>query len=421
LSLVVYLLCQLVCLPFISAAPTKTKTTSASPSPTILGPQPPHFVAYSDESQFGIPKASDLQGFNTLILAFLLASGPADQAQAWTQLSASQRATLKADYKNNNITLMVSAFGSTESPTTDGKDPTALAESMASWVKQWDMDGIDVDYEDFEAVGKGRAVSWLETFTSVLRNNLPDGEFVITHAPVAPWFGKGQPYAQLDASVGKHIDWYNVQFYSQGTAYTTCDTLVSQSGDPFPGTSLLEIVASGVPQQKVVMGKPGTAVDAGAPDFGDGGGGAGGGGGTQLASSDGTEEAGGGTQDAGGSLLANTGGTSVANGDTEEACDDSLSADTGGTSVASGDTEEACDDTEVANGGTQEASPAHKRANTFNPHVNGFVETNTLASCMARAQQNGWNAGVMVWEYPDANSEWIQTVRQFAWPFQGKN
>ncbi|KAF8521408.1 glycoside hydrolase family 18 protein [Hysterangium stoloniferum] len=320
-----YLFCFLICIPAIFAVPTKTK--SATPSPTILGPQPPHFVAYTDESEFGIPKASDLKGFNTLNLAFLLTSGPADQAQAWTQLSDSQRANLKADYKSNNITLMVSAFGSTESPTTDGKDPTLLAESMASWVRQWDMDGIDVDYEDFEAVGNGQAVSWLETFTTVLRDKLPAGEFVITHAPVAPWFGKGQLYARLNTTVGKDIDWYNVQFYSQGTAYTTCDTLVSKSGDPFPGTSILEIVASGVPQYKVVMGKPGTAANAGAPDF--------------------------------------------------------------------------------------ETPP--------NPHINGFVETKTLATCMARAKQHGWNGGVMVWEYPDGNSTWIQAVRKFAWPFHSKN
>lgn len=42
---------------------------------------------------------------------------------------------------------MVSAFGSTESPTTHKNDPTQVAEFMAGWVKQWDIDGIDVDYE----------------------------------------------------------------------------------------------------------------------------------------------------------------------------------------------------------------------------------------------------------------------------------
>jgi chitinase len=42
---------------------------------------------------------------------------------------------------------MVSAFGSTDTPTTSGEDPTKLAETMAAWVKKYNLDGIDVDYE----------------------------------------------------------------------------------------------------------------------------------------------------------------------------------------------------------------------------------------------------------------------------------
>ena len=73
--------------------------------------------------------------------------GAADQADAWARLSDAQRATHKADYKAHDITLLVSAFGSTDAPTTHGKDPTNLAESMAEWVKAFNLDGIDVDYE----------------------------------------------------------------------------------------------------------------------------------------------------------------------------------------------------------------------------------------------------------------------------------
>ena len=42
---------------------------------------------------------------------------------------------------------MVSAFGSTDIPTTTGADPVATANTMAAWVKQYQLDGIDVDYE----------------------------------------------------------------------------------------------------------------------------------------------------------------------------------------------------------------------------------------------------------------------------------
>lgn len=52
------------------------------------------------------------------------------------------------------------------------------------------------------------------------------------------------------------ISWYNIQFYSQGTMYTTCDGLLSKSGDPFPGSSLFEIAAGGIPLEKLMIGKP---------------------------------------------------------------------------------------------------------------------------------------------------------------------
>jgi len=42
---------------------------------------------------------------------------------------------------------MVSLFGSTEIPTTIGSDPIATADTMASWVKKYGLDGVDVDYE----------------------------------------------------------------------------------------------------------------------------------------------------------------------------------------------------------------------------------------------------------------------------------
>lgn len=41
----------------------------------------------------------------------------------------------------------------------------------------------------------------------------------------------------------------------------------------------------------------------------------------------------------------------------------------------------------------------------------GFVDTATLATCVATAAGKDWNAGVMVWQYPNANAAWISAVR----------
>lgn len=61
------------------------------------------------------------------------------------------RATIKAKYASKGIKLMVSAFGATEHPTTTGYNPTTCANNLADYVLAYDLDGIDLDYEDSAA------------------------------------------------------------------------------------------------------------------------------------------------------------------------------------------------------------------------------------------------------------------------------
>lgn len=117
-------------------------------------------------------------------LSFLLSTGAADQAQGWAQLDSSTRKSLKSKYNEAGIKVIVSAFGGTETPTTSGVDAATAANTMAKWVIDNDLDGIDVDYEDSAAmnVGDGKAEEWLSTFTKTLRSQLPQGQYIITHA-----------------------------------------------------------------------------------------------------------------------------------------------------------------------------------------------------------------------------------------------
>ena len=36
--------------------------------------------------------------------------------------------------------------------------------------------------------GDGSAEQWLATFTTAIRSQLPKGQYILTHAPVAPWY-----------------------------------------------------------------------------------------------------------------------------------------------------------------------------------------------------------------------------------------
>ena len=87
-------------------------------------------------------------------------------------------------YHAAGIKVVASAFGSTDAPTTWGEDPQQLASTFASFIKENQLDGIDVDYEDLTAMNlqNGAAEQWIISFTQALRTELPQGQYLLTHA-----------------------------------------------------------------------------------------------------------------------------------------------------------------------------------------------------------------------------------------------
>ncbi|KAJ7873427.1 glycoside hydrolase family 18 protein [Mycena leptocephala] len=233
-------------------------------------PTSPRWVAYFDRfiSSSSLPAVSALSGFNVFALAFIYSASLQDNAATWAELDAATRASIKAEYAAAGISLIVSAYGAGPNPTSAGDDPTAAANFIANYVKTFNLDGVDVDYEDFGAIETaGTAVAWLSTFTRALRAQLPQGQYILTHAPVAPWFSPGiwpgNGYLGVNSAVGSLIDWYNVQFYNQGaTEYTTCAGLLTASSNTWPQSSVFQIAANGIPLNKIVIGKPATGADA---------------------------------------------------------------------------------------------------------------------------------------------------------------
>ena len=65
----------------------------------------------------------------------MLSTGAADQALGWQQLDSATRQKIKSEYNTVGIKLVVSAFGSTKTPTTAGTDATSTVNKMATWVK----------------------------------------------------------------------------------------------------------------------------------------------------------------------------------------------------------------------------------------------------------------------------------------------
>lgn len=162
--------------------------------------------------------------------------------------------------------MLISAFGSTDLPTTNGKNPNQEARKLANFVKNNNLDGVDVDFVDNNGMNVGLAEAWLIEFTRTLRTKL-GSDYIITHSPQAPYFKEehytqGGGYMKIHDAVGDLIDFYNVMFYNQGsTSYDTYRGLFKQSIGWASGTSVKEIIDRGIPSEKLVLGKPATAAD----------------------------------------------------------------------------------------------------------------------------------------------------------------
>ncbi|KAL7410595.1 glycoside hydrolase superfamily [Mrakia frigida] len=241
-------------------------TSSAAPSATgaVSFGSDVKWNVYSDYPYLATPPTSAALGsINHFILSFwLVKEGAYDNVSGWTSLTNASRNAVKEDYLAGGKKLMVSAFGATDTPTTSGYDAVEVATRLASFVKQYDLDGVDIDYEDFPAFSSGSAIPWLITLQQTLRAQLPSPQYIISHAPLAPWFTSASTYNQggyrgVYKAAGDGIDFFNIQFYNQGiTEYTTCDNLLHNSSSTYPGSSLFEIAAQGIPLKKLVIGKP---------------------------------------------------------------------------------------------------------------------------------------------------------------------
>lgn len=138
----------------VSYAAATAGSTTAKPSTNLASStlmsewSAPHYVIYADSWLSTMPDVSELGSFNRFILAFWEASaGAVDDVQAWASWDVSYRNQVIEEYHHAGIAIMVAAFGSTDLPTTSGEDAKQVAQKLASFVKTYNLDGVDIDYE----------------------------------------------------------------------------------------------------------------------------------------------------------------------------------------------------------------------------------------------------------------------------------
>jgi len=222
------------------------------------------------------------RGYNVINLAFWTTGGPVDTAKVWSGLfhyftknndfecttNKECQKILIDKYHEAGMKLLVSAFGETDKPVSQGADAEAVAQELADFVTTNQLDGVDLDFEDKDAMENGVAEKWLITITKELRKKLgPDA--IITHAPQGPYFFMGKEkypgggYTRVNKEVGDSINWYNIQFYNQDTTrYDTYEELFVKASGWAGKTAVQELKEGGLAMNKIVVGKPITRADA---------------------------------------------------------------------------------------------------------------------------------------------------------------
>ncbi|KAH3760346.1 glycoside hydrolase [Pelomyxa schiedti] len=181
---------------------------------------PPTAIAAS----MGVPTYAPASAYNVINLAFWTSNaGPVDAAMVWAhpinyvstdnpwgQTDEEVRAAWLELYHSANISLIVSAFGATDFPTSEGTNAVTVATNLAQFIIDTNADGVDLDYEDNDAMNQGKGEDWVIQCTQTLRSLLPATK-IITHAPQAPYF-MGTPtypkggYITVSNSVGASIN-----------------------------------------------------------------------------------------------------------------------------------------------------------------------------------------------------------------------
>ena len=132
----------------------------------INGWWPPEAIV----ANIGLPGYAKPSIYNFVAFAFWsYSSGALDIVNIWadpmkyfggpSQFGSSNdqvQKNLKKAYNDAGIKVMISAFGATEFPTSNGVDPTDCAVKLGEFVKNNNLDGVDIDWEDNAAMEAGK-------------------------------------------------------------------------------------------------------------------------------------------------------------------------------------------------------------------------------------------------------------------------
>jgi len=197
-------------------------------------------------------------GYNLVIIAFFVSGKAEDVAQAWGSMSSADQQNTINFAHDKNARITVSAGGADDNPYKQFSG-AAYGKAVADWAQKTKLDGVDFDLENFGGgftaggMNTANTIKWVADATNTARSIL-GANAIITHAPQFPYFGYNQGFGNgygLAYAQAPSIDFLLIQYYNNGKSDTYQEIFVSLNGG-----SISEIAKSGIPLEKLVVGKP---------------------------------------------------------------------------------------------------------------------------------------------------------------------
>jgi chitinase len=81
---------------------------------------------------------------------------------------------------------------------------------------------------------------------------------VISHAPQTPYFTDQwqNVYTQFYLQYKTVIDFFNIQYYNNGTSSTFEEIFINSDGTDMPGVAVAQLIQKGINPEAIVVGKP---------------------------------------------------------------------------------------------------------------------------------------------------------------------
>jgi len=225
----------------------------------------PRIIVYSNANTRPILHRAETYPYTHYILAFLIPDGKGGIQPGGALDAVLKNSEALQRVQNSGKKILISLGGGTvagEEWLIWGKNADRVAKALTEIVKQYNLDGVDLDIENVgyktsaEVQKYGDAIIRL---TKAIAKKMPGK--IITHAPQPPYLCKPGSskqcpdvslYAYVLLKASQHISWLNMQYYSNPPLTSSdIDELESyrsivEGWDGFPG----------YPPDRLVVGKP---------------------------------------------------------------------------------------------------------------------------------------------------------------------